>query len=290
MESMLLSESQFNTLMTSVDDTFDEALVRLHQRPLRAVVEAFKRLNISGEIIGPSKQPANYPITTQNLSSHVTKWYDDRYGDALKIDMSIGRFPFQLKGIAYACKLPLFYGSFKILACKENIGSQDIINVFDLLENLPSYVREKSTNSDEKKLILKFEIALKAIIAMQAKKENSLINSALSDALVSCDQITSNKVNYSLSAWHSLQFAEKVLKFYISRFEAPQFTHEVKKLKNKAKNLGYIDSGNVNWDSLDFKPAIRYEPNGVSQRQALEANMEAWKVAYETMEQLKDLQ
>ncbi|MFW1475659.1 hypothetical protein ACEWBL_23205 [Vibrio parahaemolyticus] len=286
-ESMNLTQKQLDGIVSRIDDKFDMDLVAIHQRPMRAVLEVFNELNISGVLFGGSKQPANLPITAQNLSSHVTKWYDERYGDALKVDMSVGRFPFQLKGVFYACKLPLIYGSVQVTASKLPLDSKGVLNVFDLLLGLPKYVREKSTSSDENRLMYKFEVAMGAMISLKAHKNEPLINCALSDALVSCDQLTSNNANFSLSAWHSLQFAEKVVKYYINQFEEPKFTHEIKKLRNKAKSLGYIDEGHVNWKALDFKPCIRYDPSAVTQSQAIEANLEAWKVAFDIMRQTK---
>lgn len=287
MEFMVVDQKEFDDLMVRIDDKFDNEFLALPKRPIEGVLEVFKCLDISGVLFGHSRQPATLPITVENLSSHVIKWYDDRYGDALKMDMSVGRFPFLLKGVVYACKLPLIYGSVQVVAAKRVFSQSGVLNVFDLVQGLPSYAREKITGSDENKLMYEFQIAMGAINSLNQHKNNPIIESALSDALVSCDQLLQSSPNYALSAWHSLQFAEKVVKYFISKFEEPKRTHEIKKLRNKAQKLGYIDEGHVNWVHLDLKPDIRYEPNSVSVTQALDANLEAWKIAFDIMRQTK---
>jgi HEPN domain-containing protein len=83
-----------------------------------------------------------------------------------------------------------------------------------------------------------------------------------------------------------LQFAEKVLKEHISKSEKPPYTHDIERLRDKAKQHGYEPDMAIDWQVFDFNAAVRYDPTVIEMQVAVAANHESWRVGYNVLKQL----
>lgn len=280
---MKLSKEQFLELIDLVDRGFSEQEMMIPLRPLLATIEIFKKYSTSGPLVVLA-QELTYPVHANNLAAHTAAWYKTAYRETIKIDFSIARFPILIEGHVYLCKVPkILSGTFHIIASRGKINERQVINPLDMVVDLPEYVRTRL--SDE--LLGSIEIVFAcAGSAAQMLKGTVLLDAARADADASCDSLIGNKPSPSQSAWHSLQLVEKVLKQLIAKYERPQRTHNISKLIGTAEKHGFILYETIRLEFFEFGPAVRYEPDQISLAQAININHEAWKLAYNVLEQL----
>lgn len=79
------------------------------------------------------------------------------------------------------------------------------------------------------------------------------------------------------------------MKFYISQHSGNvKFTHKFKDLLKQTKKLGYQPDSRIDWALLSsVTPSARYETGKVDAATALSINIEAWRVAFDIMHQVK---
>lgn len=285
---MLITVEKFEELMKSINTSMAEDGIEISSRPINAAIRAMQALHISAPLLGVSLEDCNFPITTKNLASHVYAWYQRLYSERLKVDFTQAKFPFIIHGDVFEVRVPLFFGNFLIVSNKNNMGRDNILNAVDMIQALPTNLRECLTPSEENTLQAHFITCLSTVKLMHKLKENGFISSALKDSFVSSETLTLRPKSPDLSAWHSAQFAEKVLKYYISKSGTPvQKTHKFSELVLRAKTLDYEPDSRINWELLSsVTPAVRYEPGSVSIKNAVKINIEAWRVAYNVLHQL----
>lgn len=286
--NLLIKHEEFESLMNSINQKLSQEGIAISSRPMLAAINAMKLLKISAPLAGISFESANAPITATNLSSHVNRWYENLYSDKLKVDFTQAKFPFLIHGDVFEVKVPLFFGETLIVSTKNTMEGGRVLNAVDMINELTEPLRLTLTASNENELQAFFVTCLKTSQIMHAIKKNDFVDSALKDSFVSCENLMMMPKSPDLSAWHSVQFLEKVIKFFISRK-----THRVKKihkltdLRNEAESLGYDPDSRINWEILSsITPSVRYEPNQVDTKKAVEINMESWRVAFNIMHQI----
>lgn len=286
---MLLELDRFKCMMEEIDSSLVDEQFDIASRPMHAIMRILDKLNIDAPISGASVQSATLPITVMNISSHVTNWYNELYEDILKVDFSLAKFPFLIRGGTFEVKVPLTYGQILVVANKTAMLDNQILNVVDMIQGLPLPIRERLTSKDESHLQAYFETCHRAVSKMAEFKDSSFIVAALKDSFVSCENLNLRPKSPDLSAWHSAQFAEKVMKFFISQKATKvQRTHNFKDLLKSCEQQGYRPDSRINWKLLSsVTPSSRYEPGLISVTDALSINIEAWRVVFDVMHQKK---
>lgn len=286
---MLIENEEFETMMISINHKLSQDGVDISSRPMIAAIDAMTLLKVSAPLAGATLEKVSFPITIMNLSSHINLWYKNLYSDKLKIDLTQAKFPFLIHGDVFEVKVPFIIGKALIVSTKKNMDSRQVLNVVDMIHELADSLRLTLTISDENELQALFSTCLKASQLMKAVHKNDFINSALKDSFVSCENLLMRPKSPDLSAWHSVQFVEKVLKFFItSKTDKVKKTHKLTDLKNEAKNLGYYPDSRINWELLSsITPSVRYEPGQIDIKKAVDINIESWRVAFNIMHQVK---
>lgn len=286
--NLLIENEEFETMMVSINHKLSQDGVDISSRPMIAAIDAMTLLKVSAPLAGVPLEKVSFPITTMNLSSHINLWYKNLYSDKLKIDFTQAKFPFLIHGDVFEVKVPFIIGKALIVSTKKNMGSRQVLNVVDMIHELADSLRLTLTISDENELQALFITCLKASQLMKAIHKNDFINSALKDSFVSCENLLIRPKSPDLSAWHSVQFVEKVLKFFItSKTDKVKKTHKLTDLKNEAKNLGYYPDSRINWELLSsITPSVRYEPGKIDIKKAVDINIESWRVAFNIMHQV----
>jgi hypothetical protein len=283
---MELQKETFDTVVSNIDSKLAAVNTPISRRPMQAIIAIFQSHQVAGPIAHPFKQNLSFPVSEMNLSDHVNEWYSEKYGNKLKIDPIPAQFPLMIDGAVYQCRIPLIFGNFMVLAAKERFLDKRILNAVDHITDLPQHVRERLSGEIESQILATFETCYEVSNELK-QRGGDLINSAISDIHVSCELLCGYKTNPSLSAWHSLQFAEKCLKEFISQFKPPPFIHDVKQLVDTAKKFGYVPDSRLNFDLFDFGPSVRYSPEHFMLEQAVSINHESWRVAFNVLKQTK---
>lgn len=281
---MQLKESEFISEMQRIDAEFARRTVPIHARPIQAIISIINKQRASGPIANGGPKDLSFPVRPANLSDHVSQWYAENYGPKVHIDPSPGRFPILIEGAAYACRMPMVFGSIIVVTSKDMVPNKAILNTLDHIENLPSAVRSRMRDSVENEIQAAFATCIEVAKDLRALK-NPLISSARTDIFVSCDLVCGFNVNPSLSAWHALQFVEKVIKQYISAHTEPPRIHDIAKLIDVSRSLGYQMDPGIELSLFNFGPSVRYEPEAISLEQAIHINREAWRIGYNVLKQ-----
>lgn len=288
---MLLEFDRFLEMIEEIDSSLVAEQMDIAARPMHATIKIINLLEIDAPLAGFSVEPASLPITANNISSHVNSWYQGLYEDRLKVDFSMAKIPFMIRGEVFDVKVPLTYGQHLVVTSKDAMTGGNILNTLDMVQNLPAPLRARFTPREENELQAYFITAHKVVVKMSRFKGNDFVDTALKDSFVSCENLTIRPKSPDLSSWHSAQFAEKVMKFYISQHSGSvKFTHKFKDLLRQTKELGYQPDSRIDWALLSsVTPSARYETGNVdaATATALSINIEAWRVAFDIMHQVK---
>ena len=217
---MEINEEYFNKKMDKIDKFFIEKSVPIHARPVQVVIEFYKELKVSGPLFGGSLNTSEKPINTSNLTSHVNDWYQLRYANKLNVDMTQSKFPILLNGDVFEVRVPLVFGKVLVACIKGKNASKGLLNPLDMIVDLTDHIRNGMTSRETSMLQVYFETCLVTALAIKNVRNNDLIFSAYKDSFVSCETLISNPKSPELSAWHAVQFAEKILKYFISLKQA----------------------------------------------------------------------
>ncbi len=270
--------------MQRTDAEFAARTVPINARPIQAMISISRKYSASCSIANGISENLSFPVTPANLGDHVSRWYEDNYGSKTHVDPSPGRFPLLIEGAAYACRIPLVFGSTLVVTSKGMKPNKAILNTLDHVVDLPVAVRSRMSGSVENEIQAVFETCIEVAQDVRAFK-TPIMFSARTDILVSCDLVCGFNVNPSLSAWHALQFAEKVLKQYISAHKEPPRVHDIPRLIEVAQSLGYKMDPSLDVSIFSFGPSVRYEPDAINLERAVRINHEAWRVGYNVLKQ-----
>lgn len=285
---MIIEVDDFEELMVTINSELIDDGVEIPARPISAAIRAMQFLKASGPIAGNELQPADYPLTTENIASHIYAWYENLYKDRLKVDFAQAKFPYLVHGDVFEVRVPYIIGQCLILSSKEKFEDQNILNAVDQVEDLPRAIRSTLTGIQENELQANFSTCIQVVRLMRLFKGNDYIDSALKDSFVSCENLTLRPKSPALSAWHAVQFTEKIIKYYISRnkFDVRR-SHNICKLLDDAKEAGYEPDPVINWSLLSsITPNARYEPGNITLKDAVRINLEAWRVAFNVLHQV----
>lgn len=283
---MRLEQEAFEREVGSIDVALAGRKMPIPARPLQATIAILNAHQVSGPLFHPrGSRSFHFPVTAANLCDHVGAWYERRYGNRLKIDPSPGRFPLFINGGAYQCRLPLLVGEFMLVAAKGRFVDKSIVNAVDHISDLTEEVRARLTGQQENEIQVMFFICLEVARELQRQRASTFLKSAGTDSRLSCDLLCGYNANASLSAWHSLQFAEKVLKHYIARTTKPSFTHDIHKLVRQARAYGYLPDSTLNLELFNFGASVRYNPEQIDVENAISINHESWRLAFNVLRQ-----
>jgi len=142
------TKEDFERLMLEIDDKMQRRGDPIHMRQLLAVGEVSEALGrVRLRLVDHDVIPTPGIYTGDSLSAHIRDWFDERYGDQLKVEWVIGYSIVLLKGDAWLLKFPLVYGQVEII-CDRNLSrhysnvsssadQKAQVNLLKLVENCP---------------------------------------------------------------------------------------------------------------------------------------------------------
>ena len=279
MTDVPLNGPAFEAMMREIDAKLKAEGVDIPSRPISAVGEVSIRHGDipiplgDGNVRMPPELERYRP-----LAAAIRKWYDDTYGDRIKIDMSAGRIVLLIEGDLYALRIPRFFGSVNFTAVREWLPKAPIgrgpatCNVVQLVDDMTSGMARSL--SDEALLAIwsAFEIGLPACYTMEST-QSELMAIARGDLKVAVSNLMDRRDQFGASKWASLQSAEKVLKAAIllkgARFK---FVHELQPLCDQLAGLGVVFDHAQLVGEIQCTPKIRYGKEPCTCEQALAAH------------------
>ena len=237
----------FLAYMQSIDDLLRRQKTPIPGRPLSALSIIAQDLRITIMMGGP--------VDTR-LADHIHLWFEKRYGDLLKIDLSPGKAVILIRGDPYIMRLPRIIGQW-----------DGILDVTTLVEGMTQPLFAELPENDMAELVNHFPWLTERFNTMDELPAN--VRAELDAAVL---HLISQKPDYGLSKWSSLQFTEKMLKYFIkARNGTPPKSHSLPKLLNSAENLGLPMGWRPILPLIQCDASVRYE-DGVSLADAVLAH------------------
>lgn len=305
-KNKIFSKEEFELFIQEIDSELLRQGVPIHARPLKAVIDVAKKLHISLPLTTPfSKGPMPGNYNGSSLTEHIYKWFDDKYGDRLKLDFSLGYSLVLIRGDAWLLRIPLFYGIATIV-CERDLSKQFEtitvtepgqpykklkINLLKHIENLPQGLSSQLTDDELKNLLGYFVFAQKFFnMASSFCKDNDLVVTAIEDFKASAKAGVGNGQNYGQSLWYSLQAAEKMLKYFIQKKGNKfPYSHKIEQLVEIANDLGLpsIDSRVI--DEVQCEASVRYSQQNCPVSRIVSAHRSAVIIGSAVMHTLHEI-
>lgn len=286
---------EFEELMFEIDKILTEKEIPIQARSIQALAEAGSLLGIQNMKILPiESKPIQGVYEGDSLLAHIDEWIQDRYGDRLKMDFSLGYSLVVIRQTPWLIKFPFMVGNIRII-CERDLTKKfqtfvvnksggppkrPEINLLSLIENLPQQLASELTNGELEKLLHNFACFLDFFIkAHEHSKNEQLITIGLTDLKDSANYCVNGRITYGLSRWASLQAAEKFLKFYIEKKgEKYPYIHDLDKLAEQACRLGLPSIENKIIADTNCDPKVRYRTSTDLTSDIVDAHLGALRI------------
>lgn len=181
-------------------------------------IQAMRRIAMARgkELIlgGPGRSPT---------ADAVSRWYDERYGDRLKVDPSPGRAVVLVRGDPLIMRLPLIIGQW-----------DGVADVTKLLPGLTQPMFASLTEGEMQDVVAALPWMQQRFAAIETLPP--AIRANLETAIM---QMTAQSPHYGESRWGSLQFAEKTMKHFLrAKKRTPSNTHDLAALLRRCEEAG----------------------------------------------------
>ena len=234
-EDIVAGNDSFLAYMQVIDERLRKQRVPIPGRPLHAMSLIAQDLGISIMMGGPVET---------GLADQIHLWFEKRYGDRLKIDLSPGKAVILIRGDPYIMRLPLIIGQW-----------DEILDVTTLVEGMTQPLFAELSENDMAELVNYFPWLMERFNAMDELPTN--VRAELDAAVL---HLISQQPNYGLSKWASFQFAEKMLKHFVrARNGNPPNSHSLSKLLNLGENLGLPMGWRPILPLIQCDASVRYE-------------------------------
>ncbi|WP_323809437.1 HEPN domain-containing protein [Sphingobium baderi] len=231
------SNAAFQLGMDLLDRALLAELVPVPGRPIEATRRIAMARGTTLIMAGPETSPT---------VDAVFGWYEERYGDRLKIDLSPGSAVVVVRGDPMVMKLPLIIGQW-----------DGIIDITKLLPGLTQPMFAALRESEMQDIITTFPWFRERFEAIEALPQAIRVN--LDTAIM---QMTSQSPHYGESRWASLQFAEKALKHFLrAQKRTSPFTHNLAVLLDRCEAAGFPRGCRPLLAAIQCPAAVRYETN-----------------------------
>lgn len=292
-------EREFEAYMRRLDAYFASMDMPLVTRQLAAIAEACFDLG-ENRPVPRLREPTPGVYRADDFLLRVIRWYEDRYGDSLKIAEWNPPSMILLRGELWRVLYPVItgpalffardaetgpavlYTSAGVLLLPKNAAerSDDAIRRFDVLEFVKEFPKSARDLLVEGELPGIFTLLCRNRIyghAVVMARHHKYMKEALGDITASVDFLLKRPPQTGSSKWAALQAVEKSLKSYLEHGGAKYprggpHAHDLFYLAGLvAKSAGPILSEQL-LDEIQCAPAVRYDRSGVDRNEAARAH------------------
>lgn len=285
-------KNEFNKMIEKIDNNLRSKNVPIHGRPLHAIREICVQRKISLNVIPKGTAiPGNYE--GDSLVAHVHQWYENKYGDRLKMNLSPGSVAVMIKGDVWKIDYPLFFGKAKFVfdpnldkyedepMIQKNVPYM-IFNPLKFIEGFTPDYAKTLTKTEMVELKDNLVLGLKALQLLSEIKTKPYIPEAKADLDSAVNNMFSLTPNYGQSKWASLQFTEKLFKCFLKlknvSFPKDKKGHDLELLSNLASQNG-LSAISVRFiQDIQCHAGVRYGEKSVTLKEAILAHHSSLKV------------
>lgn len=275
------SNEEFNDFMEKIDLKLKAKGVPIIGRQLQGAGEVAKTLKTSIFMVPRSSaKPSDF--RNFSLSEHVVLWFDRRYGDRLKMNLSFGKTIVSINYDFYKVKLPFVWGRPQYIfdpTLKEYSNIKDPrFNVASFVEGLTPDLASKIDKFGQFHILNKVKngICLGQLMEQYIEIEVLYIKEAKGDLIQSVDSLFQHKPLCGISKWGSLQFTEKIIKSFLkNKKESFPKIHDLNKLINLLKKYNLKNLDSIDLNHIQCNPDVRYNSKLVKFSEAVQAHWDS---------------
>lgn len=284
------TEEEFQALMRAVEDQLQQDGTPIPIRPIQGLALISKWLGVAQDISVPDRDPIPDCYRGRDLTIRAYRWFDERYGDKLKMDFSPGRTVVLIRNDVWVVDLPLMYGSQTVIASPGRPSEPmppggwtekpPPFNVVDTVQDLTPALRRSLTNVELQEILEKFVLAHETFRQFRPAA-GPLVVEALTDYSTTVHHLAKSRPHAGQAKWSALQAAEKVLKSAIdARGRTPPRIHDLQKLAQQAEDVGAPTVDSHVLQAIRCDAGVRYGQPQVTIHEAVEAHHASLVVGY----------
>jgi len=273
------SHEEFIDFMEKIDLKLKAKGVPMVARQIQGAREVAKTLK-TNIYIAPKISAKLSDFRNFSLSEHVALWFERRYGDRLKMNLSFGKTVVLINHDFYKVTLPFVWGHPQYIfdpTLKDYPNLQDPrFNVASLIEGLTPDLARKIDKSGQFHILNKVIKGICLGQLMEQYIEVLYIKEAKGDLIQSVDSLFQHKPLCGLSKWGSLQFTEKIIKsFLTNKKESFRYTHNLSELINLLGKYNLKNLDSIDLNHIQCSPGVRYNSELVERSEAVQAHWDS---------------
>lgn len=285
--------------MAEIDEELKSREISIPARPIHAVLEVGKRFRVSLPIT-TKLEPANGVFSGEHLVARIHRWFDDRYGDRLKIDFSLGRTLVLIRQDPWVVTLPKLVGAWELVSDPSILSSPggirvrgdrttpNVYNVLDSIRDLPAGLRRDLSDDECETVLIGFVRAHEAQAILDGLRGKRLVAEIRADLEASVGQVVGAGSHLGLARWSALQAAEKSLKAFLEdRGVEYPWSHKLRELARLAESHGMRQIERYYLDAASCAPGVRYDASGITVDEAVFAHQAAYEIVRQCGIQLR---
>lgn len=277
----MITDKEFERRISAIDKEQKEENLPIYSRALNAFSRYAQKYKMKVFLAGFDKYKTINKYDSTNVANEINKWYEKKYGDALKVDFTLGNIAIQIAGDIYRLTIPLFFCGILIHANGKDIHSDKLpekglrlINVLKYVEKLTQDLASELSHDDEQYIVQTFNIALELFnLLNKQENKNVLCKSARADFGYAVESLLGIKRDVGQSKWASLQATEKIFKSVIDRHKIsfPKI-HNLQKLSKIVNSIGFPSISDDLLKTIQCKPDTRYGNHNYNINDAIKAH------------------
>lgn len=190
------------------------------QRPMHAMLHVARLYNYEGPLLAPTSSSGAAFEGPEALEA-MNNWYEETYGDRLKMEMGPGFIAIELRGTLWRMRLPRIFGRVKIFMdtnltnegkrlAKLSDTEPASVNLIRSIDGITGAFAASLTRHEQIQLMEHFVPGLAALTRLEKLEGDELFDRARADYASSIEALMAS--SWHNARWDTAQCAEKVLK------------------------------------------------------------------------------
>lgn len=288
------TQNEFEEFMNIINQELIDDGVPIPARQISGFCEACKKLQISMPLSLPERQPKEGCFDGLDLGIRIKQYFEEIYGEKLKMDFSPGSIAVLIKEDVYKIKFPKIYGQFILTADPRNIDIEEFkidgkpaLNVLAYIDGITGKRAEKLTDEELKEILELFIKSQNCFELLQTFRGNFLFTEIIGDFSASTQHLVHTPPQLGLSRWSSLQALEKTIKaFTKSKGLGFKRVHILSEIASEAEKVGLKPLTREQLEIVQCSPSIRYESSDQTIKKAVAAQHTAIDLCFEIVKQI----